>query len=79
MAMLFAAPLIVLSDADLGPALKTSFFACLKNILSFLVWSVAIFVLAFFASIPLFLGWLLLGPVLMVSLYLAYRDIFHEI
>ena len=78
MAMMFATPLIVLTDADLIPALKTSFFACLKNILSFLVWSVAIFVLAIVASIPLFLGWLLLGPILMVSLYLAYRDIFHD-
>ena len=37
--------------------------------------SVAIFVLAIVASIPLFLGWFLLGPVLMVSLYLAYRDV----
>ena len=78
MAMMFATPLIVLTDAELVPALKTSFFACLKNVLPFLVWSVAIFVLAIVASIPLFLGWLLLGPILMVSLYLAYRDIFHD-
>ncbi len=78
MAMLFAAPLIVLNDSELGSALKTSFFACLKNILSFLVWSVAVIVLGFFATLPLFLGWLLLGPVLMVSLYMAYRDIFYE-
>ena len=27
---------------------------------------------------PAVLGWLLLGPVLMVSIYMAYRDIFHE-
>lgn len=79
MAMLFATPLIVLTDADVLPALKTSFFACLKNILPFLVWSLAMLGLIVLASIPLFLGWLLLGPVSMVSLYLAYRDIFHEI
>jgi hypothetical protein len=30
------------------------------------------------ASIPLFLGWLLLGPVITVSVYTSYRDIFHE-
>ena len=64
--------------ATSGTALKTSFLACLKNILSFLVWSVAILVLGILASIPLFLGWLLLGPVMMVSIYMAYRDIFHE-
>jgi len=78
MATLFAPTSIVLNDLDLGSALKTSFGACLKNILSFLVWGVAILVLGFFASLPLFLGWLLLGPVLMVSLYMAYRDIFYE-
>jgi uncharacterized membrane protein len=63
----------------LGAALKASFGACLKNILPFLVWSLAILILSVLASIPLFLGWLLLGPVMMVSLYLAYRDIFHEV
>lgn len=79
MAMLFAPALIVLHDYDFGTALKTSFFACLKNILSFLVWSVVVFVLAIVATIPLGLGWLLFGPTLMVSLYVAYRDIFHEV
>jgi uncharacterized membrane protein len=79
MAMLFATPLIVFKDSDVIPALKTSFFACLKNILPFLLWSVAMFVLAIVASIPFFLGWLLLGPVLMVSLYMAYRDVFHAV
>jgi hypothetical protein len=79
MAILFAIPLIVLTDSDVVPALKTSFYACLKNILPFLVWSVAIFILAIVAAIPLLLGWLLLGPISMVSLYLAYRDVFHEI
>ena len=54
MATLFAPTLIVLNDLDLGSALKTSFVACLKNILSFLVWGVAILVLGFFASLPLF-------------------------
>jgi len=78
MAMLFATPLIVLNDSDVGSALKTRLVACLKNILPFLVWSVAILVLGFFATLPLFLGWLLLGPVLGVSLYMASRDIFYE-
>jgi hypothetical protein len=79
MAIWFAAPLIVLGGSDIVPALKTSFFACLKNILPFLVWSVAMFFLAILASIPLALGWLLLGPVMMASMYLSYRDIFHEV
>jgi hypothetical protein len=79
MAMLFATPLIVLRDADLVSALKTSFFACLKNLLPFLVWSIAMIVLGFLATLPFLLGWLVLGPVMMVSLYMAYRDIFHDV
>jgi hypothetical protein len=78
MAFLFSVPLIVLNDADVFGALRTSFFACLKNILPFLIWGVAMFALAIVASIPLFLGWLLLAPIAMVSLYVAYRDIFYE-
>ena len=78
MALWFATPLIVLNDFSVGEALKASFAACLKNMLPFLVFSVAFFVLAIVASIPLLLGWLLLGPVLLASIYTAYRDIFHE-
>ena len=79
MALWFAGPLIVLNQYDVVPALKTSFYACLKNILPFLIWSIALFVLAILATIPLALGWLLLGPVFVTSVYLSYRDIFHEI
>ena len=79
MAFLFAMPLIVLRDSDVGPALKTSFFACLKNILPFLVWSLAMFGLYLLSAFTLFLALLLLFPVAMVSLYLAYREVFHDI
>lgn len=79
MALWFAAPLIVLGGSDVVPALKTSFFACLKNIVPFLVWGIAMFILSILASIPLLLGWLLLGPVMLASIYMSYRDIFHEV
>lgn len=78
MALLFVPALVVLNDAEVLPALRTSFIACLKNVVPFLVWGVAGLVLAILAAIPLLLGWLLLGPVLGVSLYLSYRDIFYE-
>ena len=94
MAMLFAIPLIVLTDSEVVQAIKTSFVACLKNILPFLVWSLALFgvglaasilmsvatlALGFFAAVLLVLALLLLMPVSMVSLYTAYRDIFHDV
>jgi len=74
----FAAPLIVLADLDVGAALKSSFAACLKNIVPFLVWGLMTLLLGILAMIPIMLGWLLLGPVLMVSVYTSYRDIFYE-
>jgi hypothetical protein len=33
-------------------------------------------VLAVVASVPAFLGWLVLGPVLFASLYASYKDLF---
>jgi hypothetical protein len=79
MAFLFAIPLIVLTDSGVLPALKTSFFACLKNVLPFLVWSLAMFGMGMLSMLTLFLALLLLVPVSMVSLYTAYRDVFYDI
>jgi hypothetical protein len=78
MALWFSYPLIVLNDFTVGQALKTSFYACLKNILPFLVYGIVAFLLAIPASIVLGLGWLVLGPVLLASLYTSYRDVFYQ-
>jgi hypothetical protein len=37
-----------------------------------------VFVLALVATIPIGLGWLVLGPVLATSVYTAYLDIFGD-
>jgi uncharacterized membrane protein len=79
MALWFAGPLIVLADFDVGTAMKTSFGACLRNVVPYLIWGLAVLVLGIVATIPIGLGWLLLAPVLMASIYLSYRDIFHDI
>lgn len=77
MAIWFAPALIAVSGMEVGPALKASFFGCLKNVVPFLVYGVMMFVLAIVASIPVMLGWLVLGPVLIASVYTGYRDIFY--
>jgi uncharacterized membrane protein len=77
MAIWFAPALITLNGMDVAAALKASFFACLKNIVPFLVYGIVGFVLAIVASIPVMLGWLVLGPVFIASVYTAYRDIFY--
>jgi hypothetical protein len=77
MAIWFAPALVVLNDFGIVDAFKTSFMACLKNIVPFLLYGVILFGFAIVASIPLFLGWLVLVPVVAASVYTAYRDIFY--
>ena len=72
----FAPLLVVFHDLTPLEAMKQSFFACLSNWLAFLVYGVIILVLWFIASIPLFLGLVVLLPVLICSLYASYKDIF---
>ncbi len=78
MATWFAPALIVLNGMAPVAALKASFFACLRNWIAFLVYSVALLVLGMLAAIPLFLGYLVLLPVLAVSVYISYLDIFRK-
>lgn len=76
MALWFAPVLIVLRGASPVDAIKQSFGACLKNMMPFLIYGIVVFVLAVVATIPLGLGWLVLGPVLATSVYTAYLDVF---
>jgi uncharacterized membrane protein len=76
MAIWFAAPLVVFHEHGAIDAMKESFAGCLKNILPFLWYGVVLLVLSVIASLPLGLGWLVLGPVLAASIYTAYRDIY---
>lgn len=78
MGVWFAAPLVVFHDMGAGEAMKASFFGSLKNMLPFLLYGVVLFIAAIIASIPLMLGWLVLGPVLAASIYTAYRDIYFN-
>lgn len=75
-ALWFAPALIVFRDAAPVDALKASFAACLKNLIPFLIYGIAALALAIVASIPFGLGWLAFGPVLGISIYTGYRDIF---
>ncbi|OGA53597.1 MAG: hypothetical protein A3G24_15765 [Betaproteobacteria bacterium RIFCSPLOWO2_12_FULL_62_13] len=75
--LIWFAPLLVVFD-NLKPseAMKLSFSACLMNWLAFLVYGAIVLVLWFIASIPLFLGLVVLLPVLICSVYASYKDIF---
>jgi uncharacterized membrane protein len=75
-AIWFAPALIVLHDVDALAALKASFFAIVKNIPATLWYSLILVGLAIAAGIPFGLGYLVLAPVAVASIYTGYRDIF---
>ena len=77
MAVWFAPALVVFHNVAPLEAMKASFFACLKNIVPFLVYGVILFVLCMIAMIPFGLGMLIMQPVMMGSLYASYVEIFE--
>jgi hypothetical protein len=76
MAIWLAAPLVMFHEHGAVDAMKGSFTGCLRNILPFIVYGAVLFVLSIFATLPLMLGWLALGPVFAASVYTSYRDIY---
>lgn len=76
MALWFAPALVVLRSAAPLDAMKMSFSANLRNIVPFLLFGVLYIVAAVVASIPFGLGWIVLAPVLLLTLYVSYKDVF---
>ncbi|OOZ37057.1 hypothetical protein BOW51_04265 [Solemya velesiana gill symbiont] len=78
MAYWFAPALVALDGLSAVAAMKLSFLGALKNVLPFLVYGLASLVLGVLAAIPVFLGFLVLIPVITASIYVAYRDIYFD-
>lgn len=76
MALWFGPALVVFHNMAPVDAMKASFNACLKNLMPFLLYGAVMLVLCGIAAIPFGLGFLVLAPVILVSIYTAYRDIF---
>lgn len=76
MAMWFAPALVLFNNMPPADACKASLNACLKNILPFLILGLVVFVLSFFAALPVGLGFLVLLPVLAGTAYASYQDVF---
>lgn len=77
MAVWFAPALVVFDHLSAVEAMKASFIACLRNMLPFLLYGIVALVLAMVAMIPAGLGLLVLGPVVVASVYAGYLDIFE--
>lgn len=78
MAVWFAPALVVLRGVEPLDAMRLSFNGCMLNVVPFLVYGLIGIVLAIVATIPLALGWLVLGPVTITSLYASYCDIYED-
>jgi len=76
MAIWFAPALVVFRSVSPMRALKASLAACLKNVVPFLVYGVLYIVAAIVASIPFGLGWIVLVPLLVLTVYVSYKDVF---
>lgn len=74
----FAPALIVLHKVSPFNAMALSLWACLRNLPAIIIYGLIVAVLMIPATLPMGLGWLLLGPVMMIGVYIPYRDIFFE-
>ena len=74
----FAPALVFFGNQGIGDALVNSFKGCLKNILPMFWYGVVAMLLVILAIIPLGLGLLILLPVLTVSYYSSFRDIYTD-
>jgi uncharacterized membrane protein len=73
-----AIPLIVLHGVSAGSAVKMSLIGSFKNILPGIVYSVCASLFIFVSIIPVGLGLLVSIPVMMITTYTVYRDIYVE-
>ena len=76
MALWFAPALVVFKDLSAVKAIALSIRGCLLNVLPFLIYGIVTMLLMILASIPFMLGWLILLPILIASVYASYSDIY---
>jgi hypothetical protein len=76
MAMWFAPCLVAFQQLGAMQAIQASFAGCLRNVVPFLVYGLILLVPAILATLPFALGWLVLGPLVVTSLYTSYKDIY---
>ncbi len=76
MAVWFAPALVILDDQPGFQALWISLQACLRNALPLLLYSIVSSVLLVFAVIPFGLGLIVWIPVMLLTIYTGYRDVF---
>jgi len=78
MAAWLAPALIMLRGVPPFDALRMSLAACRRNLGALTVYGLLAILFAIAATLPLMLGWLVVVPLIFLSTYAAYQDLFAE-
>jgi uncharacterized membrane protein len=76
-ALWFAPQLIALHDMSTAHAMRWSLYAALANLGAMAIYGLVLFVIFIAALIPWMLGLLVFVPVMVVSTYVGYREVFE--
>jgi hypothetical protein len=76
-ALWFAPPLIALHDMPMTHAMRWSLYAALANFGTMVVYGIALVALFFVAILPWALGLLVAIPLMVISTYIGYREVFE--
>jgi uncharacterized membrane protein len=77
-AMQFSSALVLFKQCSPIAAMQTSARACLNNLMPLSLYGAVMMVLSFLATASVMLGWLILLPVAIATVYTAYQDLFPE-
>lgn len=78
MATQFAPMLVTFDKVAPFAALKLSLRACVNNLAPLSVYGVMMVLFGLVASLPMMLGWLVLLPIMITSIYASYRGMFPD-
>lgn len=78
MAVIWAPALVAIHDMAPFPALKMGFTAGLRNWLPLIVFGLLSMLLMIVVAMTLGLGLLVVGPMLFIAMWAAYRDVFRQ-
>ena len=76
-ALWFAPQLIAMHDMTTTHAMRWSVYAALANVGAMIVYGIVLFVIFFLAILPWALGLLVVIPMMVISTYIGYREVFE--
>jgi hypothetical protein len=78
MAMVFTPALVLFQQRSLLSAVQLSFAACMQNFPAVVLYLLSLVAMGVLATLPALLGWFILIPATIASVYFAYMDIFEQ-